>query len=440
MSVATGSCPHHPEVIAGFRCDAECRTRLCGACTARSMNQHFCCKCGGAASQLTIARSAQPASHWVTGALAYPLRAGLPLFAGAAILLALVAFAARAIPSDPGDLAVPSAIIRALLVAVYLVLVVDGTARGNERESGLAIRIARALVACAPVWVPALVYVIFVGTPRSGDPLWYLFAGLAAVYLPLALAVAVTDLGFADAAKPFSIFTIAWPLGIARQLRLIALVALLGGIALALARAKVAITTPVLGELVAIAPALAVLTLLAHAIGLAPHIHGDVLRWTTAEALVDPLYPRQRATGQRKLTEVLTTESLTKNSGGSGGSAAERTAAQKIVELLKADQAARALAAYAARESWTPGTFTERQFLTLGKAALRTKQPDVALALYDTAIEHVAKPTGHAMFAKAQLLAERGDAAAATKLYEDLVAKYRDGDVVKLAKKALGQG
>ena len=83
MSVAPGCCPQHPQVIAGFRCEAECQKLICGACTARTVNQHFCCKCGGAASQLTIARSAQPTSHWVTGALAYPVRAGLPLFAGA---------------------------------------------------------------------------------------------------------------------------------------------------------------------------------------------------------------------------------------------------------------------------------------------------------------------------------------------------------------------
>ena len=90
--------------------------------------------------------------------------------------------------------------------------VAGGTVSARGGESGAMLRFARALVATAIVWVPAALYVFFVGAPGARamkDPMLLMFGGLAFIYVPIALAVATTDASFGDAANPFTVFALA---------------------------------------------------------------------------------------------------------------------------------------------------------------------------------------------------------------------------------------
>lgn len=435
-------CAAHPDAIAGWRCDAEgCGRALCGACTARTLNQFSCCTCGGTARQITIARTARPRAHWIVHALTYPFTKGLPAVMLVGFLLAAIAFGIHTATPDSHELDGIAAILRGAIAMIYVLVVVDASARGNQREGGTGLRLARAFVASLVVVVPGVASLYFLGAPARLDGLAILYLVLAATYLPLALAVAVTDVPFADAANPIRVFAHAWPLRRPYAGTLVAVVALAAlAVQVAGATAKSAIPTPLVGDLVAVLPALVIVTILAHAIGLLPYVHGERLQWGAAEGYRDPAFPRMVASGQRKLGEVLTTEALTKNAGGgAGGGGAtpeERNEARKVAELLKAENAARALRAYEAR-TWSAGAFDDRQLLALGKAAQRAKKPALAEALYAEGAAKDGRGQAQCLIAHAQLLVELGRSSEARAIYERVIATFPNSEPAKIAQRAL---
>ncbi len=438
-------CAQHADVPAGWRCDG-CQKLLCGACTAAGVsNQFYCGVCGSLAKRLMIARTARPRSFWIVETLAYPFKQGLPFVALMGLFLAIVGFGAKLIAPDSHDLDTPVLVVRVLAMVIYTLLVVDSTARGGQRESGAGMRLLRGLAATAVVWLPGLAYVYFVGVPRlGGDGILWLFLALATIYLPIALVASVNDVTLGDVTSPWKVFAMLGPLGV-RGVRLVATVAVLGAATIQIAKATgghVQIATPLVGDLVAVLPALIVFTILAHAIGLYPHIHGERLHWGAAETFSDPLLPRAQATGQRKLSEVLTTEKLTQGSGG-GSSAStsvpieERNDARRIAELIKGENLPRALRLYEARPTWNPATFDDRQLLALGKAAARSKKPELALALYAEGISREGRGVAQLLIAQGQLFGELGRAAESRAAYHKVIELFPNSDPAKIAQRAL---
>lgn len=431
MSDEPAHCDNHAGAIAGWRC-TECAKELCGKCTARLLRLYTCSECGAPARQHVIPRRSRPATHWIGYALAFPVRGGLPLTIIIGALLAGIPFVARIVEASPHQLDGAAAIARAVLLGLFAILAVDISTRSGD--SGIILRLVRSLVATAVVWVPAALYVVFVGAPGPeaiSDPFLLGFGGLAFTYVPIALAVAATDASFGDVANPYTVFALAGRLGKVYVGTLV-LVAVFGGAA----GAAMSLQGPA-----AAIPQVLTVAMLGCAIGLVPHVHGELLGWGNATTHSDPMFPRMVAEGRRKLVEP--------PGGGSKGSAAARTSSlvpgmalapaeraevAKVVAACKQSDGARALRLYEARTDWSPSAFDDRTLVNLGRAAQRANKHDLARTLFERAAEKPGRGAAPALLALAQLhatsLAKPDDAAA---IYRRIVAEYPGTDAAKIA-------
>ena len=436
-------CTTHPDALAGWQCGTDgCRRALCGACTARLLKLFTCCACGGPARQLTVARKSKSRAYWLGAAVRYPFDAGLSLAIAMASALAATGLLASMVEASPHQLDLGVRIARTGLITGYVLATIDRTARGAE--AGKLLRFAHTVVATVFVWLPGVTYGLLLGLPgpaaRHDWSLW-LFAALAVIYVPLVLAVAVTDISFANLVNPFRTFESMLRLG---KTYAIALVAALGFAAVAVLGAAAAssiqhaIPTPVVRDAVAQLPMLAGLAMLGHAIGMLAHVHGDLLGWGSADLFVDPLYPHVIAEGRRKLA----------TRGGAEAAAAaaepgalatlvaprERAEAAKLASALKAEELVRALRIYEARPSWSAASIEDRQLVMLGKAAARARKLPLAQRLLDEACARNGRAVGQAWLALAQLHADAlGQPERAREIYRKIVAEFPGSDVAKLA-------
>jgi tetratricopeptide (TPR) repeat protein len=450
MSAARpASCAVHPNEIAGWRCDHACAHYLCGTCTARLINMYTCCACGAPARQLTYARKSRSFGHWLAVAALAPVGRALPGLAISALLLGAVAFVAATVESNPHQLDDVAAAARFAVLGIYALIVVDGAARGSE--VGLALRLARGLVATMIVWVPAAAYLWFVGAPGKAaphDPMLWLYAGLALSYLPIALAVAATDASFAEAANPFKVFDLAGRLGRHYLATLTVVVLLLGAIGLgasATAQLRTTIHVPVVRDAVALLPMLIALTILGQVIGLVTYVHGDVLGWGHEQQYRDPLFPRMRAEGRRKV--VASAEAAPATAEGAAPittegavpvSPAERAEAAKLADALRGENLQRALRIYEARASWSADTVDDRQLVGLARAATRAKRFDLATRLLETAHGRNGRAASQALLALAQLHGDAlGQPAQAMEIYRQVAERYPGSDAAKVAAQKL---
>lgn len=435
------ACTEHPDAHAGWRCTTEsCRHYLCGKCTARLIELHTCCACGGPARQLTISRKLKPWSHWAGAALRQPFGAGLPIAAGAAFVLGGVTFAARNFAPVAHQLDSIATIARVGVLAVYLLLTISGAVRGSER--GTLLRVARTLTGALWIAVPIAARAGLLGiSPADIDHDWtlWLLAGLAAVYTPLVLALGATDIAFGQIANPLRIFDCMFRL---RRIYVGTLFATLALAALAVAASTTAsaieraIPTPILGSALAELPMLAVVAVLGYAISVLAHVHGDLLGWGTAELLVDPLFPRMVAEGRRKVA-ARPTETASAEPGAAPAAevtAQERADATKLANALKAEEMARALRIFESRASWAPDSVTDRQLVILAKAASRARKVPLAQQMLEQACERKGRSAGQAWIALAQLHGDAlGQPDKARDIYRQVVDQFPGTDVAKLA-------
>lgn len=372
-------CVNHAETIAAWRCDA-CSKHLCGECTASAGSLIHCTLCDGNATRIVVDRRERSYTSWLIGRYALPQVAVLGAIA--AVLLGIAGFVFR----EMGDDFVGwSAGVRSLIAMLFAILVVDAAARGEIAERGFPVRLLRAVLATMILWLPLAGYAYFLGAPTKHDWTIVMLVALAAIYLPIVLAVAVTDASLDAAMNPFIVFELAWHLGKRYAVAfvcvlLLAALAIGGGPRAAASLAK-SMQAPLVGD-VAVALPIALLAGLAlRAIGLVVYLYGDALGFGPAESYCDPLVPDATARGRRKDAKVLTTEALTKASNP------EHVEIRKIVDFLKAESSARAIKAYQARESWSDNAFDARQLLLLGKAAQRMKATELAQQLFAKVIE-----------------------------------------------------
>ncbi len=433
------ACSSH-EAPAGWRCEG-CAKLLCGECTARAGNIYYCALCDAPATQLVYERTARPFSRWLLGAFAYPVTRGLAIVAITAILLGGAGFTFSAMGPDFAGWSIG---VRAAIVGLFVLLVVDSSARGGVAERGVALRLLRALLATLVVWGPAAAYAYFLGAPQKHDWIAYLFAGLAIVYLPIALAVAVTDVSTGAAMNPFAVFELGWVFGgryVKTLVTVLALGALAGGAFAAILPRLAHITTPLVGDVAIALPALALLAIVLHAIGLLIHVHGAAIGFGSPAMYRDPVLPNEIARARRKDAAVLTTEQLTKMSDTRirDASVEERADIRKILDFLKGENLARALKLYESRPTWSPGAFEDRQLLALGKAAQRAKTFPLAQRLFEEGIAKEGRALGQLMLAQAQLLGDSlGQSEAARDLFEKIAKNFAGTDAAKIAKQRLG--
>jgi hypothetical protein len=433
------TCSVHREELAGWRCDSpSCRKYLCAQCAAKSVNQHYCCDCGTTASQLVVPRSDKSFTVWLTKAVTYPLSVGIPLVAITAVMLALISFVIHQIESVPGDWAFTSGILRGAIVLAFAITVADAAAHGNVAETGGAMRLGRGFVATMVVWVPAAFYLWGLGIPAGGvshDKMLLLYAGLALIYLPIAIAVSVTDASTSDVANPFNVFELAWQLG-RRYLATVITVAVLAAMTIGLADATVdkiraAVPMPVVSDIAAALPTIALVGVLAYMIGLMSFVHGYRFGWADAPQYADPLHPKLVALGKRKAVQAA--ESTPEEAAAASAALSERNEARKISDAIKEDNFQRALKLYEAQVVWSASSFDERQLLLLGKAAGRSKKTDLARRLFDDIVTRNGRVAGHALVAIAQLHGQMGEDDKALVIYKQVVEQYPGSEAAKIA-------
>ena len=432
------ACTTHDEELAGWRCEAPaCRKYLCGKCAAKSLNTFYCGVCGATASQLVVARNARGFATWVAKAILYPVSSGVLPLAVVSLLLAIIGFGASKLEPRPGAWDVLSGALRGAVVVVYALVTADAAARGNVAERGGLLRLVRGLLATLVVWAPAALYLWWLGIPAKGlaaDRLLWLYAGLALVYLPIAVSTSVTDASYGDVANPFKLFELAWQLGRRYWITMFAtavLAVMTYGIAgSTIPKLRVAVTAPIAGDLAAWLPTLALVGAVAYLVGLLPFVWGDRFGWGDASMYADPLHPKLVAEAKRKNAPALELDS--QQAVAAATALAERNDARKLADAVKEDNMLRALKLYEAR-SWSPTAIDERQLLVLGKAATRAKKHDVAKKILEETVARKGRVESHAMVALAQLHAQMGEAARAEELYKQIVMQFPNSEASKMA-------
>lgn len=436
-------CSVHPDAVAGWQCSSEgCRQHLCGKCTARLIKLFTCCACGGPARQLTVSRKAMSRGHWLAAAVRYPLGAGLSIVAAMAIINAALAVLAGVAAAQPHQLDGVVHGVQFGLAVAYVLVTIDRTARGAE--TGKLLRCARTLVATVLLWLPSVGYLSLLGVPGPAaqhDWALWLFATLSVFYLPLALAVAVTDASFVDVVNPFKVFEHMCRLGkvyVATLATALVLAALSVLAASQAASIQQAIAVPVIGDAVAQLPMLAVLAMLGHVVGMLAYVHGDLIGWGTAALFVEPRFPRMVAEGRRKIsTRPVGTVSDTEIADAPASeiaAPAERADAAKLISALKAEELARALRIYEGRPRWSATSIDDRQLVALARAAARAKKLVLAQRLLEEACARNSRSAGQAWLALAQLHADAlGQADKAREIYARIIAEFPGSDAAKLA-------
>ena len=439
---AAAKCSAHPDQLAGWRCKGDCKTYLCPKCTAQLVRLYTCCQCGGPAEQLSVPRRAKGLAHWIGKALAQPLKM-FPVFALFVVLLGGLAFVD--ISSGTPEVHHVVSLIKLALVTVFALLVVDTAAHGAT-DSRTPLRVARAFVAVLFVLAPGLVYAYFVGVPGGAvaqhDKAIWLFAGLVIAYVPVALAVAVSEAPLASLMNPFTMFEVAWRLG-RSYLATLVVVGVLVAAAVSLATGGSAsleqsVPTPLVGDAVAAIPWLWSLGALAAMIGLLTYVHGDRFGWGVTAEYVDPLYPKMVALGARKLVDR-TQPAAAGEAAISRLEPAERAEVGKLDDAIRNDNAARAVKLYEGRATWSTTAVDDRKLVAVARCAVRVKRLDLAERLLDDAVARKGRAGGQAMLALAQLHGDSlGNAERAAKIYAAIVEQYPGSDVAKIAAKKLG--
>ncbi|MBL9014287.1 MAG: hypothetical protein JNL83_08925 [Myxococcales bacterium] len=390
-------------------------------------------------------RRDKPFSHWLAVALTHPLRKGLAMFALATLALALITFVCRLIETAPGHLDGVARSAQLVGMGLYALLVVDLTARGGTAENGGPLRLLRAVVATAIIWAPGVIHVWLLGVPRNpaADPILWIFGVEAAIYLPLALAVATTDISFAGAVHPFRVFEIGWGLGRSLLGWTVAVV-VLGTIAGVAANAtthqlRASVTAPLASDVVAVAPALLGITVVAALIGLLSFVHGDVFGWGDASLYRDPLHPELRAEGVVKATRSADEDDAGASRAPSGTIApSERADAAKLADALKTENLSRALRIYESRPSWSAAAVDARKLIVLANGAVRAKQPELAARMLEEAHARGGRTAGQALLALAHLKLEvQGQPDEARALYQQIVDQHAGTEAARIAAKRL---
>lgn len=437
-------CSAHPESIAGWICSTEsCRRALCGKCTAHLLKLFTCCDCGGPARRLTVSRKTKSRGYWVGAAIRYPFTAGLPVVIAVALGVAALGVIASLIEARPHQLDGVVGLVRIAVIVGYMLVTIDRTAR--SAETGQLLRLARIAVGTLCLWLPAASHVLLLGIPaRVTQHDWPLglLAALAVIYLPVVVAVAITDTSFATVSNPFKMFECIFRLGRIYLLTQITILLFAGLSVLGAAAATTmqqAIHTPFLRDAVAQLPMLVGLAMLCHAIGMLAHVHGDLIGWGSADLFVDPMYPHMVAEGRRKIVTRPMAVPVAAGDAKTTSPVAlvaprERAEAAKLASALKAGELQSALRIYESRESWSAASIDDRQLVNLAKAAVRARKHPLAQRLLEEACARNGRSLGSAWLALAQLHAETLDQPdKAREIYEKIVAELPGTDVAKLA-------
>ncbi len=270
-------------------------------------------------------RAAQGFGSRLGRAFAFPLGStGIIALAFVGFVRALTSYAGAASMAGAGSFA-----LRQGLYWAFLFFIIRQVADGQRRmgvfdfsdiQSDLVAPASKGILATAILWLPAVVYVYLAADdglsgiltyPFYRDPNVWLLALLGALYVPMALIAAATDLGFGHLLNPIFIFQSIYRMGRDYLLAVLTIGAVLlvgGGLAALLGAALAALPVPFVGRWLSAAVGLYPPFVAAGVMGLLLYVHGEVLDWGRAEDYATPLLPGVAPRGQLRPKPAPATE------------------------------------------------------------------------------------------------------------------------------------
>ena len=294
-------CRRHPKEPAGWLCTS-CHAHLCADCVAkqpggpRGTQIPVCCACGRGVETITVHRSeAQPFSRRLWTAFEFPLgSAGI-------ISLFFVGFV-RALTSYLGAsmmyLYWIALVLRQGLYWAFVFFIIRSVAAGQRRmgvfgftdlQSDIISPMNKGILATAIVWLPAAIYIYVASGEGLGgllnldsymDPTVWLLAVLGALYAPMALIAAATDLGYGHILNPIFIAKTIFHMGKDYFLAVLAIalvLLLVGGIAALLGAGLALLPIPFVGRWLSFSAELYAPFVAAGILGNLLYLHGELL-------------------------------------------------------------------------------------------------------------------------------------------------------------------
>lgn len=314
-------CGRHPTAPAGWVC-SRCDAKLCPACAATrsagpSSSYTVCTLCGEAAIRLVAPRSIlQPFLERLFLAPAWPL--------GKSVLLSMVALAAfRTLLSYRGfaPLQAQAAVAGASMGAfwAYIFYIIRHTATGQpglgvpefrDVKEDLFAPATKGAAATAVIWVPALLYLLFINDwdfmglleqpGKLGDPVIWLLVAVGIFYCPMALVAAATDIELFGILNPLQIFRYIAKAGrdYAVTVAAVAALALPGAFLNYLVAPMLrGLPIPFVSRWLAETVSLYIPFVMARILGTLLRVHGDALDWGNSSDYEDPVLPDARPRG-----------------------------------------------------------------------------------------------------------------------------------------------
>lgn len=315
------ACRRHPKERAGWNC-ASCRADLCPDCVTKQpggpkgTQVPVCCFCGRTALPISVhRRAAQPFGRRLWRAFDFPL--------GSAGIIALLFLGfIRALTSYAGARSLGGAgafILRQGLYWAFVFFIIRSVASGTRRmgvfgftdiHSDLIAPAVKGIFSTAILWIPAVVYVYLAADnglvglltyPSHRDPAVWLLAGLGALYAPMALLAAATDLGFGHILNPIFIGHAIYRMGKDYFVAVVAVavVLLLGaGVSALLGAALAHAPVPFVGRWLTFTADLYAPFVAAGMLGILLYVHGEVLDWGRSEEYQELVLPGVEPRGQ----------------------------------------------------------------------------------------------------------------------------------------------
>jgi|GEM_PF-5183543 len=270
---------------------------------ARSKPFPVCCACGRAAHPITAHRSeAEPFVRRFWDAFAFPLGStGIISLFFVGLIRALTSYVGAGSMMGMGAAVF---VLRQGLYWAFVFFVIRSCAAGERRmgvfgftdlQSDIITPAIKGVVSTAILWIPAVLYIYFAADsgiaglftyPSHRDPAVWLLALLGALYVPMALIAAATDLGFGSILNPIFIAKTIFSMGKDYFVAVVAVgvVMGIGNLILVLLGAVLALLpVPFLGRWLAFTFELYPAFVAAGILGILLYVHGEVLDWGRSE-------------------------------------------------------------------------------------------------------------------------------------------------------------
>jgi hypothetical protein len=471
-------CKSHPEAAAGWTCD-NCQAALCPDCVTvrRALHAEYlsCGLCQGRVIPILVHRSRVPLAAQLKEAWRYPFTpSGLMVLAGLSVLLAIFRWAA--IETFLLLKFMPTVLGLGLFWGVFF-HVIRSTARG-EREldapdftdifSGCVSPAVRGFVGMSLLWLPGLLYLLFVkqwdtrkplhdlletpafyvsgGLPQLDwsqvlwDPVLWLIVLAGAAYLPMVLLLAAVGQSLVRMLNPLAVIGSALRLGRGFTLTMGALAVLTVAMVLMwlVAAGILWLRLPFLSALVAEFITCLAPIIMARVLGLLLYNRGDAIGYGTAEDYLEPVLgntrPRAEPPALREFPTAVEEAPVTTPTPATDTLAA-------LVQAVEAHDAGKALALYPElKEPRFLKQVDPAHHLFVGQAAVAQGQYELAVKALESAAD--VAPDGpaasRALVLLARVYAERlQEPERAASIYEYVVHRYPDTDASRFAQARL---